>query len=87
MRAPRLRKLYTESAAILRRKPRVSAVYLLLRFFVILTMIAQFFNRNFQNVFLGLLTLILFVLPSLLAACDRFVSRSTTRKRKDMEPI
>ena len=54
MRAPRLRKLYKESAAILRRKPRVSAVYLLLRFFVILTMIAQFFNRNFENVFLCL---------------------------------
>ena len=65
MRAPRLRKLYTESAAILRRKPRVSAVYLLLRFFVILTMIAQFFNRNFENVFLCLLTLILFVLPTI----------------------
>ncbi len=65
MKAPRLRKLYTESAAILRRKPRVSAVYLLLRFFVILTMIAQFFNRNFENVFLCLLTLILFVLPTI----------------------
>ena len=65
MRAPRLRKLYTESAAILRRKPRVSAVYLLLRFFVILTMIAQFFNQNFENVFLCLLTLILFVLPTI----------------------
>ena len=65
MKFPRLRKLYTESAAILRRKPRVSAVYLLLRFFVILTMIAQFFNQNFENVFLCLLTLILFVLPTI----------------------
>jgi hypothetical protein len=65
MKAPRLRKLYKESAAALRRKPRVSAVYLLLRFFVILTMIAQFFNRNFENVFLCLLTLILFVLPTI----------------------
>ena len=65
MKAPRLRKLYKESAAVLRRKPRVSAVYLLLRFFVILTMIAQFFNRNFENVFLCLLTLILFVLPTI----------------------
>ena len=65
MKAPRLRKLYRESAAALRRKPRVSAVYLLLRFFVILTMIAQFFNRNFENVFLCLLTLILFVLPTI----------------------
>jgi len=64
MKSPRLRKVYEESAAALRRKPRVSFVYLLLRFLVILTMIAQFFNRNFENVFLCLLTLILFVLPT-----------------------
>lgn len=66
MKAPRLRKVYEESAAALRRKPRVSFVYLLLRFLVILTMIAQFFNRNFENVFLCLLTLILFVLPTII---------------------
>ena len=65
MKSPRLRKVYEESAAALRRKPRVSLVYLLLRFLVILTMIAQFFNRNFENVFLCLLTLILFVLPTI----------------------
>lgn len=65
MKSPRLRKLYKESAAILRRKPHVSVVYFLLRFLVILTMIAQFFNRNFENVFLCLLTLILFVLPTI----------------------
>ena len=33
---------------------------------VILTMITQFFNQNFQNVFLGMLTLVLFVLPTIL---------------------
>ena len=54
MKSPRLRKVYEESAAALRRKPRVSFVYLLLRFLVILTIITQFFNRNYENVFLGL---------------------------------
>lgn len=40
-------------------------VYFLLRASVILVMVAQFFNRDFQNVFLCLLTLVLFLLPSL----------------------
>ena len=66
MKAPRLRRIYEESAALLRRKPRVSAVYLLLRFLVILTVIAQFLRGNYENVFLGLLTLMLFVLPTVL---------------------
>ena len=39
-------------------------LYLVLRFFVIVVMIAQIFNRNFENVFLCALTLILFLLPS-----------------------
>ena len=50
----------------LRHKGTVAVVYLLLRFSVILVMIAQFFNRNFENVFLCLLTLILFLLPTVL---------------------
>lgn len=48
----------------LRKKPVVSTVYFVLRFSVILVMIAQFFNGNFENVFLCLLTLILFLLPT-----------------------
>ena len=50
----------------LRKKPVVAAVYLLLRFSVIVVMIAQFLNGNFENVFLCALTLILFLLPTLL---------------------
>ncbi len=42
------------------------AVYFLLRASVILIMVAQFFNRNYENVFLCLLTLVLFLLPSLI---------------------
>ena len=43
-----------------------------------------------QTISIGTLSatlLILFVLPSLLAACDRFVSRPTIRRKKDMDPI
>ena len=41
-------------------------VYILLRTSVVLVMLAQIFNRNFENVFLCVLTLILFMLPSTL---------------------
>lgn len=49
----------------LKQKPTVSLVYLVLRLSVILVMVAQFFNGNFQNVFLCGLTLILFLLPTI----------------------
>ena len=49
----------------LKQKPTVSLVYLVLRLSVILVMLAQFFNGNFQNVFLCGLTLILFLLPTI----------------------
>lgn len=64
MKFPRIRAAYNEAAKELRRKPRVSLVYFLLRFLVILTIISQFFNGNYENVFMGLLTLVLFVLPT-----------------------
>ena len=54
------------AADALRRKRAVAAVYVLLRFLVILTMVAQFFNRNYESVFLCLLTLVLFLLPTIL---------------------
>ena len=40
------------------------AVYFLLRLAVVLVLVAQVFNRNYQNVFLCVLTLVLFTLPS-----------------------
>ena len=49
----------------LRRKHTVAAVYIFLRFAVIAVMIAQFFNGNFENVFLCLLTLVLLLLPTI----------------------
>jgi len=48
----------------LRKKPVVSTVYFFLRISVILVMVAQFFNRNFENVFLCFLTLVLLLLPT-----------------------
>ena len=54
------------AADALRRKRTVAAVYVLLRFLVILTMVAQFFNGNYESVFLCLLTLVLFLLPTVL---------------------
>ena len=54
------------AADALRRKRAVAAVYVLLRFLVILTMVAQFFNGNYESVFLCLLTLVLFLLPTIL---------------------
>lgn len=39
-------------------------LYLFLRVSVIVIMVAQFFNHNYENVFLCLLTLILFTLPT-----------------------
>ena len=44
----------------------VSLLYVLLRISVIAVMIAQIFNRNFENVMLCVLTLILFMLPSII---------------------
>ena len=49
-----------------RIKRSVTLVYILLRASVILVMLAQIFNRNFENVFLCVLTLLLFMVPSML---------------------
>ena len=48
-RPSRLRLAYDDARLTLKKKPRVAAVYILLRFLVILTIITQFFNRNFNE--------------------------------------
>lgn len=60
-----LKTVKTGAVATLRRKKKVSAVYLTLRALVLLTLVAQFFNGNFENVFLCALTLVLFILPTI----------------------
>ncbi len=47
-----------------RENPRLAAVYVILRVLVVLALVAQVFNGNFENVFLCVLTLILFTIPS-----------------------
>lgn len=47
-------------------KRGVTIVSLVLRFSVILVLIAQVFNRNYENVFLCVLTLYLFTMPTIL---------------------
>ncbi len=42
------------------------ALYVFLRLIVVLVMIAQIFNRDYENVFLCILTLVLFTVPSFL---------------------
>ncbi len=44
----------------------MAVLYTLLRLSVIGMLVAQFFNGNYENVFLCILTLILFILPSLI---------------------
>ncbi|MEG2988617.1 MAG: hypothetical protein RR807_04345, partial [Oscillospiraceae bacterium] len=50
----------------LKGKRGILTVYFLLRLAVIAVMVAQFLNGNFQNVFLCILTLFLFLLPGII---------------------
>ncbi len=47
-----------------REKKILATVYTILRYSVILVLIAQFFNGDFESVFLCVLTLILFLIPN-----------------------
>lgn len=58
--------IFSAAHQTLRKKQTVAAVYFFLRFAVIAVMIAQFFNGNFENVFLCILTLVLFLLPTVI---------------------
>ncbi len=49
----------------IKQKKTVATIYIALRVLVILTMVLQFFNGNFENVFLCGLTLILFLVPTM----------------------
>lgn len=59
-----LRAALSAAHDALRRKRTVAAVYFTLRFLVIAVMVAQFFNGDFESVFLCGLTLVLFLLPT-----------------------
>lgn len=54
---------FVDLEAVKGRK-RLLLVYVLLRLLVILTLVAQLFNRNYENVYICILTLILFTVPN-----------------------
>ena len=48
----------------IKKNKKLFILYMVLRGLVILVMVAQFLNKNYENVFLCLLTLLLFCIPS-----------------------
>lgn len=56
---------------MIRERDSARIVHYLLRLIVILIMIVQIFNRSYENVFLCILTLILFSIPSLIETNTR----------------
>lgn len=61
----RFRNMWKALKMELREHKSSFMVYLILRLLVIAVMILQIFNRNYENVFLCVLTLLLLVIPSL----------------------
>ncbi|RFU96304.1 hypothetical protein DYP60_01285 [Sphaerochaeta halotolerans] len=55
----------------LKEKDSARIVHYALRFIVVLVLVAQLFNGNYENVFLCVLTLILFTIPSLIETNTR----------------
>ena len=62
----RRRSFWASAYTALHRKGVVTTVYLVLRVLVLLTLISQFLNKNFENVFFCVLSLVLFVMPTIL---------------------
>ena len=59
-----LRQLYRELLAEIRARKGVSIVFFTLRTIVLVTLVLQFLRGNYENVFLCLLTLLLFLIPA-----------------------
>ena len=69
---PRPRSLRQEIRAEAKRRPAVTAVYLILRLIVIVTMVSAILRREYESVFVCLLVLVLFLLPVFLQKKLRF---------------
>ena len=61
----RFRNMWKALSMELREHKSSFMVYFVLRLLVIIVMILQIFNQNYENVFLCILTLLLLVIPSL----------------------
>lgn len=46
-------------------RTRNAIIYFILRFFVIVSLVFQLIHKNYNNVFLCILTLILFMIPTI----------------------
>lgn len=69
MKKEKKRRIFWQSVKHeLRENRRTFIVYSILRILVIGMMILQFFNQNYQNFFLCILTLILMIMPSVVQA-------------------
>ena len=55
-----------------KRRPRVTAVYLILRLIVLVTMVSAILRQEYESVFICLLVLVLFLLPVFLQKKFRF---------------
>jgi len=64
----KMQNFWKSVRAELRENRNTFLVYTGLRFLVICMMILQIFNRNYQNVFLCILTLVLMIIPSVIQA-------------------
>ena len=64
--------LRQEVRAEAKRRPAVTAVYLILRLIVIVTMVSAILRREYESVFVCLLVLVLFLLPVFLQKKLRF---------------
>ena len=62
----KLKKLFRDVKNEIREHKSSFFIYLLLRLLVIIMMILQMFNKNYENVFFCLLTLLLLTIPSFL---------------------
>ena len=62
----KLKQLYEDMMNEMKENKVSFGVYVLLRVLVIITLILQLFNKNYENVFLCMLTLLLFTIPSFL---------------------
>lgn len=64
----RLKNFYRDVVYELKENKSTFLVYTGLRLLVLLMMILQIFNRNYENVFLCILTLVLMIMPSVVQA-------------------
>lgn len=66
MKKGRFKKGYRDLVEHIRKEKSTFIIYSILRILVIFVMIAQFFNKNYENVYLSILTLVLLILPSII---------------------